>query len=212
MEILSNYLIKDYDEYISYFEEHQENKLKNYLDYLDNLDNLDSYLEDRENKENREKRYSFDNADNSIIEHIEETNYFVKEQEHKYKIFDDISSVIKNKNNQIELVINIPKSSDIITINKIKLSKSIKEFIFDIFVTLDDKTILTQDELYKKKISLSDINYKNYNKNNIIDCSKGEVDIHILLEPNSINEIINNNIYISFSYINFKNKIKFYTE
>ncbi len=204
MEVLSNYLIKDYDEYINNFEEHQEEKLKNYLGYLENLD---SYLEDRQN---REQRYSFDCADSSIIEHIEETNYFVKEQEHKYKIFDDISSVIKNKNNQIELVINIPKSSDIVTINKIKLSKSIKEYIFDIFVTLDDKTILTQDELYKKKISLSELN--KYNDNNIIDCSKGEVDIHIILEPNSINEIINNNIYISFSYINYKNKIKFYTE
>ncbi len=205
MEVLSNYLIKDYDEYINNFEEHQEEKLKNYLGYLENLD---SYLEDRQN---REQRYSFDCADSSIIEHIEETNYFVKEQEHKYKIFDDISSVIKNKNNQIELVINIPKSSDIVTINKIKLSKSIKEYIFDIFVTLDDKTILTQDELYKKKISLSELNNK-YNDSNIIDCSKGEVDIHIILEPNSINEIINNNIYISFSYINYKNKIKFYTE
>jgi hypothetical protein len=205
MEILSNYLIKDYDEYINNFEEHQEEKLKNYLGYLENLD---SYLEDRQN---REQRYSFDCTDTSIIEHIEETNYFVKEQEHKFKIFDDISSVIKNKNNQIELVINIPKSSDIVTINKIKLSKSIKEYIFDIFVTLDDKTILTQDELYKKKISLSELNNK-YNDSNIIDCSKGEVDIHIILEPNSINEIINNNIYISFSYINFKNKIKFYTE
>ncbi len=204
MEVLSNYLIKDYDEYINNFEENQEEKLKNYLGYLENLD---SYLEDRQN---REQRYSFDCADSSIIEHIEETNYFVKEQEHKYKIFDDISSVIKNKNNQIELVINIPKSSDIVTINKIKLSKSIKEYIFDIFVTLDDKTILTQDELYKKKISLSELN--KYNDSNIIDCSKGEVDIHIILEPNSINEIINNNIYISFSYINYKNKIKFYTE
>ena len=73
-----------------------------------------------------------------MIEHIEETDYMVKEQEHKYKIFDDISSVIKNKNNKIELVLNIPRSSDVISINKIKLSRSIKDYIFDIFILESD--------------------------------------------------------------------------
>ncbi len=200
MEAISSYLIKDYDEYfdnLENFEEHQEQKVKNYLDF-----NL--------NQETK-KRYSFDNTESCIIEHIEETNYLIKEQEQKYKIFDDISSVIKNKNDKIELVINIPKSSDIITINKIKLSKSIKDFIFDIFVTLDKQVILEQEDLYKKKINFS--NFSDISdENNIIDCSKGEVNIHIILEPQSINKIINNNIYISFTYINYKNKIKFFLE
>ncbi len=202
MEILSNYLIKDYDDYfdnMENFEDHEEQKLQKYLDIDTN--------------EKSKHRYSFDNTDTCIIEHIEETNYLVKEQELKYKIFDDISSVIKNKNNKIELVINIPKSSDIVTINKIKLSKSIKEFIFDIFVTLDNSIILTQEDLYNKKINFSDFSLNSdLNENNVIDCSRGEVNIHIILEPQSINKIINNNIYISFSFINFKNKVKFYLE
>ena len=49
------------------------------------------------------------------------------------------------------------------------------------------------------------------NKNNI-DCSKGDVNIHIILEPNSINDIINNYVYISYSFINYKNKVKFFNE
>lgn len=200
MEAISSYLIKDYDEYfdnLENFEETQEQKLKKYLDFDLN--------------EETENRYSFDNTESCMIEHIEETNYLVKEQEKMFKIFDDISSVIKNKNDKIELVINIPKSSDIVTINKIKLSKSIKDFIFDIFITLDEQVILTQEDLYKKKINFSNF-FDITDENNIIDCSKGEVDIHIILEPQSINKIINNNIYISFTYINYKNKIKFYLE
>lgn len=200
METISSYLIKDYEEYydnLENFEEQQEQKIKKYLDFDFN--------------EESENRYSFDTTESCFIEHIEETNYLIKEQEQKYKIFDDISSIIKNKNDKIELIINIPKSSDIVTINKIKLSKSIKYFIFDIFVTLDDQVILAQEDLYKKKINFS--NFSDISdENNIIDCSKGEVDIHIILEPQSINQIINNNIYISFSYINYKNKIKFYLE
>ncbi len=219
MEILPDYLIKDcknylkkletFDEndqnldtenqeYYENFEDHEEEKIKNYLE---------SYSRIR-----TEKRYSFDdtfddlfgNKESSMIEHIEETDYMVKEQEHKYKIFDDISSVIKNKNNKIELVLNIPRSSDVISINKIKLSRSIKDYIFDIFITLDNKKILSRGDLYNTKINFS--NLKNYP--NSINCSKGDIDIHIVLEPNSINEIINNNIYISFSYINYKNKNK----
>ena len=174
MEILTNYLINDYNDYfdnMKNFEVHEEQKLKVFID-------LDT-------NEKKTRTYSFDNTDSSIIEHIEETNYLVKEQELKYKIFDDISSVIKNKNNKIELVINIPESGDIVTINKIKLSKSIKEFIFDIFVTINDTIILTQDDLYYKKINFSNIS-NNFNDSNIIDCSRGKVNIHIILEPNSI--------------------------
>lgn len=199
MEILPNYLVKDYDNYfdnMENFEIYEEQKLKKYLCI--------------DTSEKETQRYSFDNTEPCIIEHIEETNYLVKEQELKYKIFDDISSVIKNKNNKIELVINIPRSSEIVTINKIKLSKSIKEFIFDIFVTLDNSIILAQEDLYNKKINFSDFSLNSDLNVNVIDCSRGEVNIHIILEPQSINKIINNNIYISFSFINFKNKVKFF--
>ena len=198
MEFLSSFLIKSDDDYYSQLEKYEEYKCQNYLEEK-NLSNLNDKL----------LFYQIDNS-NSIIEHVEEQNYLIKDQELKYKIFDDISSVTKNFNDKIELIINIPKSSDIMTINKIKLSKNIKQFIFDIFVSLNDKIIMNKDNLYNKQMILcKKINYEECNESNYIDCSKGSVNIHIVLEPNSINEIINNNIYINFSFINYKNKIKF---
>ncbi len=190
MEILSSYLIKSKDDYFNMIKESEENKYYQYV----NKDNM-----------------LFDDIETCLIEHVEEYDYLTKEQEIKYKIFDDISSVTKNSNNKIELIIAIPKSSDILTINKIKLSKSIKKYIFDIFITLDNETILTKENLYTTKLSLADdIDELYENKfEKIIDCSRGEISIHIILEPQSINNIINNNIYISYSFINFKNKFKF---
>lgn len=200
MEVLSSFLIKSDDDYYSQMEKYEEYK------YL-------SYLEDR-NFSNLNGKLLFDQIDDSksIIEHVEEKDYLIKDQELKYKIFDDISSVVKNKSNKIELIIDIPKSSDIMTINKIKLSKNIKQFIFDIFVSVNNKVILNRENLYNKKMIFNNKIYNDFNNindNNYIDCSKGTVDIHIILEPNSINEIINNNIYINFSFVNYKNKIKF---
>ncbi len=197
MEILSNYLIKKEDDYFNLIRECEETKYQKYLV-------TDKVL--------------FDDIEPCLLEHVEENNYLTKEQEIKYKIFDDISSLNKT-NGKIELLINIPKSSDILTINKIKLSKNIKKYIFDIFVTLNDKVILTRENLYNTKINLStssedELNNlsdtdSNDSSLNTINCSQGEVNIHIVLKPNSINDILNNHIYISYSFINFKNKIKF---
>lgn len=197
MEVLSNFLIRSDDDYYSQIEKNEEFKYSN-------------YLEDKKFK-NLNNKLLFDKIDNndSIIEHVEENNYLIKDEELKYKIFDDISSIVKNKNEKIELIINIPKSSDIMKINKIKLSKNIKQFIFDIFVSLDEKIILTKENLYNKQFIFNKINNNQINNLKYIDCSKGSINIHIILEPNSINEIINNNIYINFSFINYKNKIKF---
>jgi hypothetical protein len=195
MKILSNYLIKTQDDYFNLIHECEETKYQQYT-------NTDKLL--------------FDNIEPCLIEHVEEKNYSIKEQEIKYKIFDDISSITKNNtNDKIELVINISKTSDILTINKIKLSKNIKKYIFDIFVTLNNKIILNRDNLYNTKINLSkeskfdDSEEENYNNLDSINCSQGEVNIHIVLKPNSLNDILNNYIYISYSFINFKNKIKF---
>ena len=197
MEVLSNFLIRSDDDYYSQIKKNEEFKYSN-------------YLEDKKFK-NLNNKLLFDKIDNndSIIEHVEENNYLIKDEELKYKIFDDISSIVKNKNEKIELIINIPKSSDIMKINKIKLSKNIKQFIFDIFVSLDEKIILTKENLYNKQFIFNKINNNQINNLKYIDCSKGSINIHIILEPNSINEIINNNIYINFSFINYKNKIKF---
>ncbi len=201
MEIFTKYSVQDYEvndnnDFYDQIHDHEINKIRKYLI----------------------KEYEFSNDEiyeSSLIDHIDEIQYTVKDQEQKFKIFDDISSVTRNMYNQIELVINIPKSCDIITINKIKLPKKIKKNINDIFVTLDDNIIISRDELYNHQIILSE-NCDNFNNNNynLIDCSKGDVNIHIILEPNSINSIINNNIYINFSYLNLKNKhkIKLYLE
>ena len=207
MEVISNYLIKS-DDYFNLIglELDEENKYKKYLEVCikKNQNSIEKLLFD-----------DFDNFDNSIIEHVEEKDYLMKEQELKFKIFDDISSVSKNLNNKIELIINIPKFSNIMTINKIKLSKNIKQYIFDIFVSLDNKIILYKENLYNEKIILKNINFFDkdlYEKKNYIDCSKGDVNIHIILEPNSINDIINNYVYISYSFNNYKSKVKFFNE
>ena len=150
MEVLSGFLIKSDDDYYGEIEKNEEFKYSN-------------YLEDQKFKNINGKLF-FDQIDNnSLIEHVEEHNYIIKDEELKYKIFDDISSVIKNKNEKIELIINIPKSSDIMKINKIKLSKNIKQFIFDIFVSLDDKIILTKENLYNKQFIFNKINNNEIN-------------------------------------------------
>lgn len=203
MEVISNYLIKS-DDYFNLIELDGENKYQKYLEEK-NFQNIQGKL----------LFDDIDNLNNSIIEHVEDKNYLMKEQELKFKIFDDISSVSKNNNNKIELIINIPKSSNIMTINKIKLSKNIKQYIFDIFVSLDNNIILNKENLYNEKKSLSNINLFDkdlYENKNNIDCSKGDVNIHLILEPKSINDIINNYVYISYSFINYKNKVKFFNE
>jgi hypothetical protein len=177
--------------------------------YLENSINFTEYLS------NKKRNYSLDMTELNIIEYIDDNkqqDYIVNEHEQKYKIFDNISSVIKNKDNNIELVINVPKTGDILSINKIKLSKNIKKYINTIFISLDNNKIVSQNEIYNKKFNFNKLRNINNLMMNIIDCSKGEVNIHIILEPNSINEIINNYIYIVFSYINFKNKVKFMIE
>jgi hypothetical protein len=184
MEVLSNYLIKDYDDYYTNNSIYKE---KNKLNINDNLNkSINDYLI------------------TDIIEYIEDNNYSIENKEQKYKIFDDITSIIKNKNNKIELIINIPKSNDVVKINKIKIPKSIENYLTNIFISLDDNIILSDNDIFNKNIKLLNTNY-----NNSINCTKGTINLHIIFEPNSINKIINSNIYIYFTYINLKNKIKF---
>ena len=86
MEVLSNFLIRSDDDYYSQIKKNEEFKYSN-------------YLEDKKFK-NLNNKLLFDKIDNndSIIEHVEENNYLIKDEELKYKIFDDISSIVKNKN------------------------------------------------------------------------------------------------------------------
>ncbi len=201
MEALTNFLINSED-YFNLIELDQEDKYQNYLE--------------EDNFQNIKGKFLFDdtkNIDNSIIEHVEDKNYLIKEQEIKFKIFDDISSVTKNKD-KLELILTIPKSTDIMTINKIKLSKNIKQYVYDIFVSVGDDIVLNREHIYNQNIILSSINVFDKDlletNKNYIDCTKGSIQIHIILEPNSINEIINNSIYVNYSFKNYKSKVKFF--
>ena len=99
----------------------------------------------------------------------------------------------KNKNNELELVINIKKRSDLLSINKIKLSNNIKNYIKKIFLSINDKVII--DDL---------LNSENLNSCYI----ESDVNLSIVIDSVNLNDIMNTNIYILFSYINYKNKVK----
>jgi len=129
----------------------------------------------------------------NMIEYINNEEYIIKEQEEKFNIFDDIAYMNKNKNNELELVINIKKRSDLLSINKIKLSNNIKNYIKKIFLSINDKVII--DDL---------LNSENLNSCYI----ESDVNLSIVIDSVNLNDIMNTNIYILFSYINYKNKVK----
>lgn len=192
--MLSNFLIHDrFNEFDFNSIQEQENKLLNKINYL--------YLDT--------------NYYNELIEINDDTDYNLYLQEIKYKIFEDISSVIK-KNNMIELVLDIPINDNIISINKIKLSNKLNKYIKDIFVYDDDEKIITQKDFL---ISINNYNLsstfqnqftKIISTNKIINCKhKKNLTLHILLEDNVINKIINKNIFVNYSFAILKNKNKF---
>ena len=179
--------------------------------------NLNFCTEQKQNSDNFSS-YNFssynlssDSYDSDIFEHILDNNieYFIKEQEIKYKIFDDISSILRTTDGKIELILNIPKKSKLLSINKIKLSKKISNYIFDIFVSLNNKIILTKENLYNSKIKLDDVINNNNLNNNLINCSNNNINLHIFIQSINIISIINIYIYITYSYINYKNKFSY---
>ena len=150
-------------------------------------------------REYKNKNYNIESNINNCVEYINDIDYYIHNQEIKYKIFEDLTYIVKNKNN-IELIINIPNTYELLSIIKIKLSKKITNYIKDIYVKQNKEVILTKDKLLN--INTKDIN-------NVINNNQGELNLYIIVEPNSLNHIINSNIYILFSFINNKNKVKF---
>ena len=151
-----------------------------------------------------------DNMDLSIIEHIDDQEYYLKEQEIKYKIFENISYVTKTSDGKIELIFSIPQNYQIISINKIKLSNKINLYIQDMYICLNNKKIITKNNLYNKFNKNEFLINNNYN--NIIKCNNNtnnKINLHIILSPIALNFIINKYIYITYSYANYKNKIKY---
>ena len=156
------------------------------------------YYKNNSPKNSKKNLIEMNKKEQGIIEYIEEKEYNVKEQEIKYKIFEDISEVSKNINN-IELIISLPKTHQILSINKIRFSKNIKNYIKDIYITKNKKIILDKNELLNSNLEKNNINYS----------SNKQLRLHLILETQGLNTIINKNIYISYSYINLKNKIKY---
>ena len=161
----------------------------------------DSYEEFYNNKirEYKNKNYNIESNINNCVEYINDVDYDTHYEEITYKIFDDLTHIIKNKNN-IELIINIPNTYELLSIIKIKLSKKITNYIKDIYVKQNKEIILTKDKLLN--INTKDIN-------NVINNTQGNLNLHIIIETNSLNHVINSNIYILFLFINRKNKVKF---
>lgn len=160
------------------------------------------------NKNYYNKKYNqYLNQDNNFIENIDDTDYYVQNNEVKYKIFEDISSISKN-DESIELILNIPIENNIISINKIKLSNKLNKFIKNIYLNIDNKIIIKKEEIFESNETLSKI-IENKNKNNIIKYLMDKnINLHIILEKNALNYIINKNIFVNYSYAIFKNKLK----
>lgn len=158
------------------------------------------------NLDNQDKNQNYNQTD-GIIENIDEKNYYVQDNEVKYKIFDEISSISKI-NNSIELILNIPTENNILSINKIKLSNKLNKYIEDVYLNIDDKIILKKDEIIRNNNKPTKIT-KSSNKENI-NCILGKnVNLHIILNKDALNHVINKNIFVNYSYAIFKNKLKF---
>lgn len=184
--MLSNFLIQD--KFLE-FDSAQEQKI--------HLLNKISYLQ------------STNEYSNELIEEIDDNNYNLYEQEINYKIFEDISSVVK-KNNMIELVLDIPVDNSIISINKIKLSNKLNKYIKDIYVCMEDEKIITNKDFLNSKSYKSSKFTENISSEKIINCQYNKnITLHVLLSNNVINKIINKNIFVNYSFAIFKPKLKF---
>jgi hypothetical protein len=144
-----------------------------------------------------------------LIEEINDNNYNLYEHEIKYKIFKDISSVCY-KNNMIELVLDIPIDKNILSINKIKLSNKLNKYIKDIFVCVGDEKIITYRDFITINSESSTKFTKHIYSQKIINCQyEKKITLHLMLNNNIINKIINKNIFVNYSFTIFKNKLKF---
>lgn len=149
-----------------------------------------------------------DNCTNSLIEYIDDTNYNVQTNEIKYKLFNDISS-INIKNGKIELILNLPITHNVISINKIKLSNNLNKFLKDIYLVIDNNVIIEKDEIFGSRENFLKVVAYKFNKNAINCLMDKNIDICIVLNKDAINYIMNKNIFVSYSFMILKNKVKF---
>lgn len=186
---MSAFLIQD--KFIEFDFDFYQSQKTNIIDKINNLRFTDEYF-------------------NNLIEEIDDSNYNLCEQEIKYKIFEDISSVSK-KNNMLELVLNIPVDNNILSINKIKLSNKLNKYINDIYICIGDEKVITHTDFINKKYSQHSSKFIEYlSCDKIINCENNKnITLHILLDSSVINKIINKNIFVNYSFAIYKNKQKF---
>lgn len=156
------------------------------------------------------KNYNNFNYTNSFVECIDDANYNIQTNEIKYKIFEDISSLNKNDEN-LELILNLSTPSNVISINKIKLTNSLNKFLKDIYIVIDGNTTMIKEEIFENKEKFLKIIAHKFN-DNIVNCSpftKSNIDIHIVFDKNALNHIMNKNIFVNYSFTTLKNKVKF---
>jgi hypothetical protein len=191
--MLSNFLIQDkFLEFDFNFDSVQEQKI--------HLLNKISYLQ------------SINEYSNELIEEIDDNTYNLYDHEIKYKIFEDINSVTK-KDDKIELVLDIPIDDNIISINKIKVSNKLNKYIKDIYVCVEDEKIITYKDFFNSISNNSELSQKltkHISTQKIINCQyKKNITLHIILSNNIINKIINKYIFVNYSFVIFKPKLKF---
>ncbi len=207
LTMMSNFLIQDnFTEFsdlyrIEEIEEKEKIEEKEEIEKTRIIEKINRYCLNANNENN----------ENNLIEQVDEKNYNLYEHEVIYKIFEDISSVSKT-NGMIELVLTLPSENNIISINKIKLSNKLNNYIKDIYVKIDNEKIISKDNFKKEtsKILNTSKKFENVYNNKIINCQNNKnINLHILFENQIINKIINKNIVINYSFAIFKNKFKF---
>lgn len=157
------------------------------------IDTNDNYLNNNHfYKKNININY---NKLSRIIENINDSNYEIKENEIKYEIFDNNNNIQLYKDN-IELIIYLPNNYIILSINKIKLSNNLEKYIDNISIYGNNEKIYNYEtDNFNKKIDFCK-NYKN-------------ITINIKLQKSVMNKILNKSIFINYSYLFNKKKIKF---
>ena len=183
---------------------------KTFDDYYQNQENLNQNTQPKKNTNANASTNTnmCQNYGDALIEYVDDINYNIQTNEIKYKIFKDISS-INVKNDNLELILNLPVAHNVISINKIKLSKDINKFLKDIYLVIDNHIVITKDEIFgSKEHFLKIIAYK-FNES-VVNCLMDKnVDICIILHKDALNHVMNKNIFVNYSFAISKNKIKF---
>ena len=146
---------------------------------------------------------SLQSFESDVIEHgflnKNETNNTISNKI-RFRLLDDVNSINVDNNGNIELSVSLSSSLNILTIDKIKLSK--KMSVNDINIYSNDKIIYKKDDIF------TSVNY-NYIKNRLqfSGCDK-DIVINMKINNKNINNVIGKCIYVSYTNTITKEKHK----